>query len=54
MKLLKIPAKLCLNGRLWTQFGRTIFETFQNPGKKTISRGDLGQHRPEKLKQILH
>ena len=47
----KIPAKLCLNGRLWTQFIWWIFlfATFQNSEKKNISRGDLGQHRPEKF-----
>ena len=45
----KIPAKLCLNGRLWTQFGRFVSETFRKFRKKTISRGDLGQHRPEKF-----
>ena len=30
MKFPKMPAKLCLNDRLWTQFGRTFFETLQN------------------------
>ena len=34
----KIPAKLCLNGRLWTQFGRIIFRNFPGFRKKTISR----------------
>ena len=45
----KIPAKLCLNGRLWAQFGRFFFRNFQEFRKSTISRGDLGQHRPEKF-----
>ena len=34
LKFPKIPAKVCLNGRLWTQFGRFFFSTFQNSGKK--------------------
>ena len=54
MKFPTIPAKLCLKGRLWTQFGRFFFETFQNSGKKRflaaisakidlrISQADLG------------
>ena len=48
MKFPKIPAKLCLNGRLWTQFGRNNIMKFSRIPEKTISRGDLGQHRPEK------
>ena len=47
-KLLKIPAKLCLNDRLWTQFSRFFFK-LSKIAEKTISRGDLGQHRPEKF-----
>ena len=47
LKFPKIPAKLCLNGRLWTQFGRNIFRNFPEFREKTISRGDRGQHRPE-------
>ena len=54
LKFPKIPAKLCLNGCLWTQFGRFFFSTFQNSRKKrflaailaniglTISQADLG------------
>ena len=49
LKFPKIPAKLCLNGRLWTQFGRFYFWNFPGFLKKTISRGDLGLHRPEKF-----
>ena len=47
LKLPKIPAKLCLNGRLWTQFGIIAFRNFPEFREKTISRGDVGQHRPE-------
>ena len=46
LKFPKIPAKLCLNGRLWTQLRRNISETFRN-WEKTIYRGDLDQHPPE-------
>ena len=39
----------CLNGRLWTQLGIIIFHFLNFPEfrEKMISRGDLGQHRPE-------
>ena len=33
MKFPKIPSKLCLDGRLWTQFDRFLFSTLQNSGK---------------------
>ena len=45
----KIPEFFCLNGRLWTQFGRIVFYNFPEFRKKMISRGDLGQHRPEEF-----
>ena len=48
LKFPKTPAKLCLNGGLWTQFDGIIFRNFPEFLKKTISRGNLGQHRPEK------
>ena len=45
LKFPKIPAKLCLNGRLWTQyFDGIIFQDFTEFREKkstTISRGDL-------------
>ena len=47
LKFPKIPAKLCLNGRLWTQSGAIVFWNSPKFRKKTISRGDLGHHRPE-------
>ena len=47
LKFPKITPKLCLNGRLYGPNLVFFFLTFQNSGKKTISRGDLGQHRPE-------
>ena len=49
LKFPKIPPKLCLKGRLWTQFGRIIFGNFPEFREKTISRGELGQCRPEKF-----
>ena len=33
-EILEDPSQLCLGGRLWAQFCRIIFETFQNCGKK--------------------
>ena len=48
-KFPKISAKLCLNRRLWTQFGNFPFYFSRISGKKTTSRGDLDQHRPEKF-----
>ena len=41
LKFPKIPAKLCLDGRLWTQFGKTIFEIFLNSGKKRFLAANL-------------
>ena len=49
LKFPKISAKLCLNGRLWAQFCRCVFGNFPEFRKKTISRGNLGQHLLEKL-----
>ena len=43
------PSQLCLDGRLWAQFCSFFFSTFQNSGKKRISRGDLGQDLLEKF-----
>ena len=45
----KMPAKLCLNGRLWAQFGSAFFFFYSRIPRKTISRRDLGQHRREKF-----
>ena len=39
----KIPAKGCLDGRLWAQFCRFFFGTFRFSGGNK-SRRDLGQH----------
>ena len=49
LKFRKIPAKLCLNGRLWTQFGRRVLRFFSEFRKISISRGDFGQQRREKF-----
>ena len=45
------PAELCLNGRLWAQFGE---ENFHNSGKKRFIAEILSNIGLRILKQILH
>ena len=53
LKFPKIPAKLCLNGRAWTQFDRITFWNFPEFRKKAISPAILDNIGLKILKQVL-